>query len=487
MEILNTVSEKMGKMKTSLKQFNLAMRIHQKTISQDKSVLLIVGVVLIMGIYLAYSITITGPATVLISLTTVIIAALFLLNGDLAVFLLVAYIPFHQVLVAYLPGSLLTGWKDLLIVFFVAFWILRKLYTKKSIMKSPLDWLIISFLVILVINLVRAPNLMAGLVGMKWYANFVPLYFVTANISVTKRKIRSLMLILLVAGAINGLYGLGLIFGPEDMFRLAERYSGATQIGSTYAAHWMSGTVWTCLLIIGVCLLGSPISRGYKLVISLCLIILFTATIFSLIRIAWVSLLFGFGFLAFLKRKRLLLYPLIAAIAVFTLFPPYVTHRATSLFDPLADISIRNKLFNQIPQGLKLIAMNPFGYGLGSITSINYSHLIGTSAVSIVAGLEQGFLEVGTETGLPGLFVYLAILLYAIFMGIRIHRKVTDAFLKAITAAIVSICFMVFVGEMLVPYLKTTEALYWSLLGLLVAIERSVQHKTLDQNQGGGG
>jgi len=152
-----------------------------------------------------------------------------------------------------------------------------------------------------------------------------------------------------------------------------------------------------------------------------------------------------------------------------------------------ADISRYNKEVRQIPLGMQMILANPMGHGLGTLTSVNYRHLIGDSVVNLLAssigGLENSLLEVGFELGIPGLAAYLGILISALLIGLKIYRRIGDNFVKWVVAGILAFVLMVLIGDTYVSYLKGVEAFYWCFLGLLVAIGRAAQNNTLDRSQ----
>jgi len=461
-------------------QFQHAENMFGQVNSSKAKAFLLATLLLIGGIGLAWMVW-AQPLTIIVGIAGFMLVVLFLTREEEALFILVAYTSFHQIMVAYLPNSPLTGWKDFVLLAFFGLWILRRLHTRVWI-KSTLNTPVILFLLILVFNLVRAPSLPVGLVGLKWHANFLPLYFIGASLDLDKKKLKFLVTLLVVIGAINALYGLGTIYGPPNIFRLSSRYS-ATVSGNIYAAHWLNVKIWALSLIMGTCLLSAQLERRYKYLVIISSPILYIALVLSLLRVAWVTLIVGLLFLAFIrKEKKLLIYLLIGTLVIFTLFPPYVIERVRSIFSA-TDISRYNKEVRQIPLGIQMIVDNPLGHGLGTIVSINYRHLIGSSVVNLLAGsiggLENGLLEVGFELGIPGLVAYLGILISALLVGLKTYRLLTDDFVKWLLAGILASFFMVLVGDMYVSYLKGTEAFYWLFLGVLVSLRRSAKQHTL--------
>jgi O-antigen ligase len=469
------------------KQFEYTENMFGYVNSSKAKIFTLVMLLFVAGIGASWMVC-AQPLTIIIGIAGLMLVVLFLTREDVALIILVTYTGFHQIVVAYLPNSPLTGWKDLVVVVFFGFWILRRLHTRTWI-KSSLDVPVILFLIILGLSFIRAPNLLAGLVGLKWYANFVPLYFIAASLNLDKKKLKFLITLLIVIGAINALYGLGVIYGPSSIFRLSPRYGGAMS-GSIYAAHWLSVKFWALSILMGICLLSAQLERQYKYLVIISLPILYVALVLSLLRIAWVTLIIGLFFLMLLrKEKKVFIYVLIGTLVLLILFPPYITERVTSMLDA-ADISRYNKEVRQIPIGMQMILANPIGHGLGTLISVNYRHLIGDSVVNILAssigGLENSLLEVGFELGIPGLVAYLGILVSALLIGLKIYKHLTDDFVKWVVAGIVAFFFMVLIGDTYVSYLKGVEAFYWCFLGLLVAIERAAQNNTFGRSQGTG-
>lgn len=416
------------------------------------------------------------PNLVIVGLLGSFLVALYLWREDLALFLLVAYTPFHIIMVAYMPASRLTGWKDAVIVVFFGLWAANQLLSdRRRRTTSKLDIPIACFLAIMAFNVLRTPSLLAGLAGVKWHANFIPLYFMVSTLDLSSRRLKLLLTMLLVLGAVNAAYGLGAVFGPREVFRLASRYTSDTEPGNIFAAHWLSVNVWAVLLLMGACLRSAHLDQRYQRIVTLTLPVLFGALVFSLLGAAWITLALGFLFLALLRQKRILAYMLLAILIVLALFPPYVVERAQTIVQATY-ISRFNKESRQIPIGLRAIADQPLGHGVGTLVSIEYQHLIGGEAINLLAGsiggLENGMLEVGFELGIPGLVAYLGILLLPFHIGMRVYRSTTDEFTRWVTAGILAFCLMVLVGEGYVAYLKTVEAYYWAFLGVLVGLER---------------
>lgn len=436
---------------------------------QQVSKIVVPVLVLLVGILLSVMVS-TGSLLTIIGILTASMIVLFLVREEVAVFILVAYSMFHPVMMAHVADVYLRGWKDILVVTFLFIWVARRLYTRTWV-KSPLHIPIFAFLAILVVSLARAPNLPAGLMGMKYYLNYVPLYFIMVNISLTKKKLKSLITMLILLGAVNVGYGLGIMFGPPNIFRLPLEFMTFNPIGSIMVLHWFNGNTWAFLLLIGVCLLNASGSRKDKLVLYPALCVLFLGTVLSLLRIAWVTLISGLAMVTFLGKKKVLLYLLIGALIILFFAPPYITGRFISIFDA-TDRSRISKEVHAIPAGIQRILSNPAGYGLGSALSKHYTQIISNNVVMVVPDIESGVLNTGSAMGVLGILAYTWILFSAIWIGVRTYRSLNDGFLKWVAAGIVGFCLMVFVGDIYVSYLKTVEAFYWCFLGLLVSLER---------------
>lgn len=443
--------------------------------------MLLVGMAMMASV-VSGMLAIERPNLVIVGLLGATLVALYAWREDLALFLLVAYTPFHPILVAYMPGSRLTGWKDAAVLVFFGMWAVNMLFDRKRRRaRSKLDLAILSFLLILAVNVIRAPGLPAGIAGVKWYANYIPLYFMVSTLELSSRRLKTLLSMLVVLGAVNAVYGLGTIFGPPEVFRLSSRYSSAALSGDLFAAHWLNVNVWAVLLLIGGCLRFAHLEGRSQRMVSLALPALFCAVVFSLLGVAWATLALGFLFLAVLRRKRIVAYLLMAIFLVLSFFPDYVVQRAF-MISQRSYIARRNKELRQIPIGIRAIAEQPFGHGTGTLSSANYQHLLGGAAINLLAGgiggLENGMLEVGFELGVAGLLAYVAILILPLRVGFRTYRSSTDEFTRWVSAGFLAFCLMVLVGEAYVSYLKGVEAYYWAFLGVLVSMERAAFNRS---------
>lgn len=146
---------------------------------------------------------------------------------------------------------------------------------------------------------------------------------------------------------------------------------------------------WTALVIINVALVG------------------------SLTRNAWLGLLVGAGWLIWMRRRRLLLVAVPAALAFIVLAPVPVLARALSVSN-LSDESSYDRLC-MLDAGARMVAEHPlFGIGPNMVERLYPIYRHATASRLNVPHLHDSYAQLAAERGLPALASYLALLAVAL-------------------------------------------------------------------------
>lgn len=154
---------------------------------------------------------------------------------------------------------------------------------------------------------------------------------------------------------------------------------------------------WTALVIINVALVG------------------------SLTRNAWLGLLVGAGWLIWMRRRRLLLVAVPAALAFIVLAPVPVLARALSVSN-LSDESSYDRLC-MLDAGARMVAEHPlFGIGPNMVERLYPIYRHATASRLNVPHLHDSYAQLAAERGLPALASYLALLAVALVRAWRGYR-----------------------------------------------------------------
>ena len=199
--------------------------------------------------------------------------------------------------------------------------------------------------------------------------------------------------------------------------------------------------------------------------------VLFVAMYFAYTRAAYLGLLTGFIGLMCIRLKVLKYALLLSAIATaFILFnlgkdnryidfaPDYnktISHRDfDNLIEAtykLEDISSMERVYRWVA-GFYMIGDRPWmGFGPGAFYE-SYRPYTDSHFITYVSnnpeksGIHNYFLMTATDQGLPGLVIFLGLLIFTLFKAQWLYHKLTDPFaLKLLTACIVTLFFIVFI------------------------------------------
>src|SRR5262249_29306816 len=99
------------------------------------------------------------------------LSILYLARPETGIQFVALYWPFHEILYLFAEGERIVLWADITLAVFTLLWISRSFIRKEPLLpRCGITWAILVFLGVLLLGLVRAPNLLAGLLGFKWWA-----------------------------------------------------------------------------------------------------------------------------------------------------------------------------------------------------------------------------------------------------------------------------------------------------------------------------
>ncbi len=100
-------------------------------------------------------------------------------------------------------------WKEAMVVLLTLAWAIHKfVFKREKLASTPLNLPLVLFLGLAIIQLFRASNIFQGLLGLRMLATYIPIYFIVANMTVSKKQIRSVIFVLMIIGVVTASYGL---------------------------------------------------------------------------------------------------------------------------------------------------------------------------------------------------------------------------------------------------------------------------------------
>jgi O-antigen ligase len=226
---------------------------------------------------------------------------------------------------------------------------------------------------------------------------FVPaFFFLLVNHVRGAEQGRALGQVLIVAGTIMAVYGLGQSVVHGSAFRI----DGTMSIYMTFAGLLML----IAILALALLLLTSQQHPSYWLI--LCLLLLTAALVMTQTRGAWLGLAAGVTVILGLWRRAFVLVLPIAALAIFLLAPSAVKDRMRSLTDP-QDVTALERLY-MWGSGLQIIRDYPItGVGMHGVSQVYPSYKDERALRERRGHLHNNVLQVTAERGLLGLACWL--------------------------------------------------------------------------------
>lgn len=444
--------------------------------------------ILVMGILVARMVVYSPDQLIIISIG-ILILLLCLMRTWTALLLLLYFAPFYG-FVRWTIGisPVQAMWKEAMVVLLTLGWAIHKfVFKREKLASTPLNLPLFLFLWLAIIQLFRASNILQGLLGLRMLATYIPIYFIVANMTVSKKQIRSVIFILMIIGVVTASYGLwqasvGLEgLQSRELAQVGSNLAtmGRLRIFSTFAGPEYLGLFMVLMIIIGVALWMSGLSRPRKRILLIAMAVMFAALVLTLVRLEWFMLGMGLVLLTTLvKKKKPFGFLLAGIIAVLIIFPPYIQERATMTFTSI-DESFQGRMTTYFGWNIPNLLRHPLGVGLGETSGKSvYERVTGQETSSALiggGGTESGYFNVALEMGIPGLILYLWLFIIIIRYGLRTFRTLSDSFLKHLALGITTFVILIFFCQMFGPLMQTFPAgdlYFWFFVALLLKLKQ---------------
>jgi hypothetical protein len=402
------------------------------------------------------------------------ISILYLARPETALQLMALYWPFHEILYLYAEGERIVLWADGTLAVLTLLWICRSFSRKEPLLpRTGATWAILAFLGVLLLGLLRAPNLLAGLLGFKWWAMHLPLYFLAARTPLNGRRVLPLVLALILACALKALFHVGQvrIGGPF--------FPSSFPVGGEGAeAHSAYVCLYALTLIMAWAMLPYARTPLGRLLLGAGMLLTLLAVGLSLLRVAWIVIGVGLIVVVLVARdlpiKRTAL--LVSLFMVAWVVAPgtwrdriMVTFHSAPAPDASAagySAAVKVRTIGRYverhlaEEGSLQQDQGLWGGGLGAVTSNDAKKWIGDDAHSDSAP-ESMLADAFIELGWLGFLSYLGIQLCLIWEAYRLTRLLRDARLRAFAAGVCGCAVATLIADLGTEFSYAASTYYW--------------------------
>lgn len=373
----------------------------------------------------------------LVGLGGLVVCVLILVRPDLAVYLLALSVPLGSLYETKVVGNLTLSPTEGLVGLLAVGWITRALTRRKVVIPlTPLFVSLVAMVAVVAISALQATDLaLTAKETLKWLELLLVYLYVIAEMGTYKRAMT--LLVFLFAGAvIESVIGLGqfaLGIGPENFAigRFMRAY-GTFDQPNPYAGY----LGMLIPMAVGF-LLTRPSSRARNAVLAV-LALAAGGVVASLSRGAWVGIALAISAMMVFwgTRSRLLLgvgalamTPL-GALAYMNLLPAEITDRIATAVDYFRFIDVRSQVVTSEnwaviervahwQAALDMISAHPLlGVGAGNYSAVYEQYMVPGWTLSL-GHAHNFYLNMAAETGIPGLLVYLTVLVVAAIHVVR--------------------------------------------------------------------
>ena len=436
------------------------------------------------------------PITILPLLGSLLLIPLIFSYPEIAILILVAYLPFHQILSTHAVtkasiGTLSIGgaWKDLILIFAISAWFFRCLLgkgNKLKISKNCLNTPILLFTLIGISYIFLSPfigpktDLTISLLSFRGHFEYIFAFFLAANTIRTNKQVKRLVLVFLFSTFANLLVSWLLAHFGEGFLHAIRPGGGTFSLRGTMLAPDQVNAFGVYLSIIisfifGLLLYNRSKIKFFGLMILLLVAIISLAFTFS--RRAYLGALVGTLTVALFKRTWSVVVIIVALVLFGNFFIPHQAFTRMETIWRIGDVSRLKEWSWLLGRFLKSPVLG-FGYGSTGPVSVTFNIAGGSHT-------HNYYLQVLVELGILGLLFYLWMIFSAIKLCISTFGRLQDNYLKGVVMGSMA----GFTAMTIVGFFGTTNAnilicfYTWTLIGTTAAIEQRAKNMRKNQNR----
>jgi len=376
-----------------------------------------------------------------------------------------------------LPPALAAGWDEILLLVLLGAWgakaaAARRLRLAEPQINRALGAVALTAVLSLLVN--RVP-LAIGFEGLRVLLQAALFYLVAANCIRDSRQLRQLVTVMLFAVTVVAAYGVyQYAIGVETPKRwVVSEFETLikTRVFSTIGNPNALGGYLVLFLPLALTFAIDAKERMHRLLYAGAAVLMLLCLLFTFSRGAWIGFLTSLVLLAVWKDRRILL-ALGGGLLLLPVAMPAVVSRMLFIFSPeyLRMSYTWGRLRFWLTALAKMRTHPLFGVGLGTFgDTVAVRHNL-PGAIWV----DNHYLKLGAEMGVPGLAAFLWLIWKAIRIGMAGRREVQDSYhrslLTGVTAGLVAVAvqnFTASIWEVLI-----VGAYWWFLAGLQAAVVR---------------
>jgi O-antigen ligase len=355
---------------------------------------------------------------------------------------------------------------------------LHNLGKKTDAKPMPFTWAFIAFLFVCTVSMVVAPSIVDSLAVIIRFAGYFLMIFVIGRSIRSRNTLTWILILMVVAGALTGLYGLyQYFFAPQTakigLYDLTDDVAG--RIGSTFENPNFYAEYLVLMVPIGLALVLGSQGLFRRFAMSIATLLLFAGLMMTYTRGSWLSTGIGIALMSILTEAWLI-WVWVGLFAVALIAAPGVASRFASITDTTGGTAgFRRRLWII---ALGIIAEHKLlGAGIGNYYDVFTEYIFRHPELSVgwvIYGAHNSYLTIWAETGIFGILSFIAIILVSIRYGLYLSReKSGDKYLSWINSAI----FAGVVGFALNSLTSNSfhhpqgAVFFWFVLGLQLAID----------------
>ncbi len=353
-------------------------------------------------------------------------------------------------------------------------WILRCALDKKIAWRSsPLDGVILVFLVLQVFSILFSIDWIRSANKLRSYWHLLPFALLIQS-RLSEKRIHKVLRILIASGVLSAILGIGqyLLASYGSSGDATIRISGTFGMYMTYAG--ILSLIWAVALFQFADESASRVERTFYLA---ALLVIGCALILSMTRIALVAMI-TVGLVLLVLRTSKIFAALAGTVVLMILLVPGLKQSAHSVIwgtqTPSMDTNVMIPWAEQRPYlwkgAYRIIKAHPWtGVGLGNFRNAYKEHLP-YDLKKTYNHAHNNFLQIGAETGLPGLAAFILLNLAAFWFLLRATWKNPNAEAKAVLGGVLAAFLGFHAAGMFEFNFGDSEValVFWGLLGFAV-------------------
>lgn len=340
---------------------------------------------------------------------------------------------------------------------------------KRPAVTTPLDLLLIAYLLLNVVSsLVHAPDLKTSLQRCLMLVITIGAYFVGTQLIRTQKILSKVILLLLVFGIVEALYGILSVYLLTKGVNIGGAYVATDDIyaSGTFLEGNIYGSFQMMIALILMSFLFTGSFRPEKIWLLVALVVVLIASLMSFTRAAWLGFMMGsFSYVVFNRRKILMLVSKHLSVILTAILFLFIAGYSVSSFISTGSVSLLDRYEERVNRLLD------YSSGTGSARVEAWKHSIrfwkrnpilgnGTDSIKVVAKgstmpvfggdfwIPSSLILVLHDTGIIGLLCFCAIQIVFLWTVRRASKRATNpydqAVLEGFFAAFVGVQFAYF-------------------------------------------